>query len=160
MACLWFKDGTVPQQIKQGDVVALLASKSSDFGGKSINVSDDAQVYINPADPRTTELQSWYLKSSHHQFHPLSGNLQVEIGLHTQANLKDLCDVQLSEGVLLERSQSEYEAEEAEAEMSEMQLEMQTKDTNLEQEEQQEISQEKKVESNMVLNPEDKVVSG
>jgi replication factor A1 len=62
VACIWIGDQSSPPAVAQGDVVALLAAKSSDFGGKSINVSDDAQVFINPPDPRVTDLKAWYSK--------------------------------------------------------------------------------------------------
>ena len=44
-----------------GQVIALKNAKVSDYGGKSLNTSDDSSsVYIEPDHIRTVELQRWH----------------------------------------------------------------------------------------------------
>lgn len=36
------------KDMRIGDVIALVTCKSSDYHGKSINLSDDSKVFVNP----------------------------------------------------------------------------------------------------------------
>lgn len=61
MATLW---GTLAhaRQIIAGTVMAIKGAKVSDYGGKSLNISEQACVIqFNPIDqPRAAELAAWY----------------------------------------------------------------------------------------------------
>ena len=50
IACLWSSDRAnhAGCEINKGDILAILNSKSSDFGGKSINLSDESKIFVNP----------------------------------------------------------------------------------------------------------------
>ena len=47
-----------------GHIIAIKNAKVSDFGGKSLNLGDDGQIYLNPQTHRTKELQKWYISNN------------------------------------------------------------------------------------------------
>jgi hypothetical protein len=51
VGCIWTTENdkvTLAQEMQQGDVVALINAKSSDFGGKSMNLSEESKIFVNP----------------------------------------------------------------------------------------------------------------
>lgn len=47
--------------LSEDQVVAIKCARLSDYNGKSINAGDEhSQIYINPNNKRTKELQEWY----------------------------------------------------------------------------------------------------
>jgi hypothetical protein len=49
VACMWTDKMTdLVSEIKTGDVIVIVSARSSDFSGKSLNLSEDSKVFINP----------------------------------------------------------------------------------------------------------------
>ena len=48
-------------QLEVGNILAVKGAKVSDYGGKSLNISNDCLIEINPEDqPRYHEVYKWY----------------------------------------------------------------------------------------------------
>ena len=49
VACLWLgkMTETLPK-IKESDVIVVVSARISEFSGKSLNISEDSQVFLNP----------------------------------------------------------------------------------------------------------------
>lgn len=80
--CFW-SDRHLPKlDTAEGEVLAILAARVSDFSNKSLNSSEDSKVVVNPDIDRLHELRIWFEEISHYkkkvEFHPLSGTLNVE----------------------------------------------------------------------------------
>lgn len=62
-ACCW---GTLAcnETLQEGVVIAIKGAKVSDYGGKSLNISEDACAieYDPKLEPRTHELADWWEK--------------------------------------------------------------------------------------------------
>ena len=82
MCCLWTTDEEAEEpKLKQGDFIVVINAKASDFGGKSINVSDESKLFVNPQYHKEYFAFSKFYKENFVEadnFHPLSGTLNVE----------------------------------------------------------------------------------
>jgi len=49
VACMWTDKmtGAIPQ-IKASDVIVVVSARISDYSGKSLNISEESQVFVNP----------------------------------------------------------------------------------------------------------------
>ena len=59
-ATFWGECGQM-QGLEVGNILAIKSAKVSDYGGKSLNISNDCLIEVNPDDqPRYHEIYKWY----------------------------------------------------------------------------------------------------
>ncbi len=64
-----------------GQVLAIKSARVSDYQGKSINAGDDhSQIFLEPNEERTIQLQQWYAGTGGTNLQSISGGLSGEGG--------------------------------------------------------------------------------
>lgn len=61
----------------EGAVLAIKGAQVSEYGGKSLNVGDSSQIFLNIEHPRTHKLQAWY--QANPLQHKLAGSLTAQM---------------------------------------------------------------------------------